>query len=246
MATARPLVLVLEDDADLAATLTRTFREHGFDAESLGLVRDLERRLTQVRPAICILDMNLPDGPSLDVIGRRLKADAIPAIAMSGVWTEVSDRVLGLEMGADDYLLKPVDPRELVARVRAVLRRSENAVVAEATVARFGGWTADFRAHRLIAPDATEVELSASEVRLLRALAARPRRVQTRESLMEGEDGTGAIAFDRSIDVRVSRLRAKLREDPRNPRIIKTIYGAGYMFAPSVDWSHDDGGGGES
>jgi DNA-binding response OmpR family regulator len=237
MSTTRPLVLILEDDGDLASLLTRTFREHGFDAEAAGLVRDFERRLTQVRPAICIVDMNLPDGPGLEVMTRRLKSEAIPAIAMSGVWTEVSDRVLGLEMGADDYLLKPVNPRELVARVRAVLRRSEGAAGSDDGVARFSGWTADFRAHRLIAPDAVEIELSASEMRLLRALASRPQRVQSRETLMEEEAAAAAIAFDRSIDVRISRLRAKLREDPRNPRIIKTIYGAGYMFAPTVEWS---------
>ncbi|PJN95527.1 DNA-binding response regulator [Amaricoccus sp. HAR-UPW-R2A-40] len=237
MATARPLVLVLEDDSDLASALVRTFREHGFDAGSAGLVRDFERRLSQVRPAICVIDMNLPDGAGLDVIGRRLKSEAIPAILMSGVWTEVSYRVLGLEMGADDYLLKPVDPREMVARVRAVLRRSEGAAQDDDRFAHFGGWTADFRGHRLIAPDASEVELSASEVRLLRALASRPQRVQTRETLMEDDEAAGTLPFDRSIDVRISRLRAKLREDPRNPRIIKTIYGAGYMFAPKVEWS---------
>ncbi len=238
MATKRPLVLVLEDTADLAALLVRTFREHGFEAESFGLARDFERRLTQVRPAICVLDMNLPDGRGIEVMSRRLRRDQVPVIAMSGVWTDVSDRVLGLEMGADDYLLKPVDPRELVARVRAVLRRSSGTAETDDAVARFSGWTVDFRAHRLIAPDSAEIELSASEVRLLRALASRPQRVQTRETLMVEDEDAGAIAFDRSIDVRISRLRAKLREDPRNPRIIKTIYGAGYMFAPSVEWSN--------
>ncbi len=236
MATERPLVLVLEDESDLAALLVRTFREHGFDSEAFGLLRDLERRLTQVRPAICILDMNLPDGPGIEVVTRRLNGEGIPAIAISGVWTDVSDRVLGLETGVDDYLLKPVDPREMVARVRAVLRRTGRAARGDDAVARFSGWTADFRGHRLIAPDAVEIELSASEVRLLRALASRPQWVQTRETLMEQEAAAGAIAFDRSIDVRISRLRAKLREDPRNPRIIKTIYGAGYMFAPPVEW----------
>lgn len=235
MPTTRPLVLVLEDDCDLAPMLVRTFREHGFDAEAIGLVREFERRLTQVRPAICIVDMSLPDGPGLEVMTRRLKSDAIPTIAISGVWTEVSDRVLGLEMGADDYLLKPFNLRELVARVRAVLRRAEGASGAEDSLARFSGWTADFRGHLLIAPDAEQIELSTGEVRLLRALASRPQRVQSRETLME-DDVAGSIAFDRSIDVRISRLRAKLREDPRNPKIIKTIYGAGYMFASAVEW----------
>lgn len=233
----RPLVLVLENDVDLAALLVRTLNEHGYEAQSVGLVRDFERRLSQVRPAICILDMSLPDGAGFEVMARRLKTEAIPAIAISGVWTEVSDRVLGLEMGADDYLLKPVDPRELVARIRAVLRRTEGAAGSQDGVARFSGWTVDFHGHRLIAPDAVEIDLSAGEVRLLRALASRPQRVQTRDTLMEGDEASGTFAFDRSVDVRISRLRAKLREDPRNPQIIKTVYGAGYMFAPAVAWS---------
>lgn len=238
MSTARQIVLVLEDDRDLAQLLVRTFGEHGFDAECVGLVRDFERRLGQIHPAICIVDMSLPDGSGLEVALRRLKSRSIPAIAISGVWTEVSDRVLGLEMGADDYLLKPFNPREIVARVRAVLRRSEASSDTEASIARFGGWTADFRSHCLVAPDDERIELSASEVRLLKALARRPLRVQTREMLMEDGDAAGAIAFDRSIDVRISRLRSKLREDPRSPRIIKTVYGAGYMFAATVEWLH--------
>ena len=124
MSTKQPLVFVLEDDRDLAAMLVRALQDHSFDTESFGLVRDFERRLIQVQPAICIVDMCLPDGPGLEVIVRHLKSSRIPVIIVSGVWTEVSDRVLGLELGADDYLLKPFNPRELVARLRAVLRRA--------------------------------------------------------------------------------------------------------------------------
>ncbi len=237
MSTVRPLVLILENDVDLAALLVRTLDEQGFEAQSVGLVRDFERRLSQVRPAICIVDMSLPDGAGFEVMARRLKSDAIPAIAISGVWTDVSYRVMGLEMGADDYLLKPIDPRELVARMRAVLRRAEGAASTEDNIVRFAGWMADLHSHRLVAPDGEEIDLSASEVRLLRVLALRPQRVQTRETLMEWDEAPGNIAFDRSIDVRISRLRAKLREDPRNPQIIKTVYGAGYMFTPAVEWS---------
>lgn len=239
MSMAHPMVLLLEDDRDLAQLLTRTFRDHGFEAESVGLVRDFERRLSQMRPAICVVDMCLPDGPGLEVALRRLKAHSVPAIAISGVWTEVSDRIIGLEMGADDYLLKPFNPRELVARVRVVLRRTGAAAATEETRAHFCGWIADFRGHCLIAPDAQRIELSASEVRLLQTLVSRPRRVQSRETLMEDGDSVGTIAFDRSIDVRISRLRAKLCDDPRSPRIIKTVYGAGYMFSAEVEWSHE-------
>jgi two-component system, OmpR family, response regulator len=237
MTNAHPLVFVLEDEHDLAAVFIRVLRDHGFGTESFGLVRDLEHRLMQVRPDICIIDMCLPDGAGLDVVAGRLKAGRVPAILISGVMTEVPDRVIGLEMGADDYLLKPIDPRELVARVRVVLRRSQSAGPEGNQIARFGGWTVDFRGHCLTAPDGSKIELSASEVRLMHALASRPRRVQSRDSLMEDE--TAVAAFDRSIDVRISRLRSKLREDPRNPQIIKTVYGAGYMFTPSVEWSHE-------
>jgi DNA-binding response OmpR family regulator len=118
-----------------------------------------------------------------------------------------------------------------------MLRRSQGAGTGRNEIARFSGWSVDFRAHCLIAPDGARIELSASEVRLMHALATRPRRVQSRESLME--DDAGAAAFDRSIDVRISRLRSKLREDPRNPQIIKTVYGAGYMFTPAVEWAYE-------
>ncbi|MCB1354023.1 MAG: response regulator transcription factor [Rhodobacteraceae bacterium] len=236
MQTRQPLVFILEDDHDLATILVRTFREHGFDAESFGLIRNFERRLSQVRPALCFIDMRLPDGPGLDLATRRLHSENIPVIIISGVWTEVTDRVLGLEMGADDYLVKPFSPREAVARARAVLRRAEGTAERGAEIARFSGWTVDFRSHRLTAPDGEEIELSGSEVRLLRALVSLPQRVLSRETLMDGDGMSATITFDRSIDVRISRLRNKLREDPRNPRIIKTIYGAGYMFAPKVEW----------
>lgn len=235
MSIARPIILVLDDDEDLSAILVRTLHNHGYAAEAVGRVRAMERRLEQIKPALCIIDVCLPDGESLDVIMRRLRRDAVPAIVISGRWTEVSDRIHGLEAGADDYMLKPFDPRELVARVGAVLRRSSDRTATEGEVARFAGWTADFRAHHLISPEGEEIELSSAEARLLRMLLTRPRRVQSREMLIEGADAA-RIAFDRSIDVRISRLRTKLRENPTNPRIIKTIYGAGYLLAATVEW----------
>lgn len=235
------LVFILEDDRQLCAILVRTFEEHGFLTESFGLIRNMERRLSQIRPGICLVDMRLPDGESLDLAARRLRKENIPVIIISGIWTEVSDRVLGLELGADDYLVKPFNPREVVARVRAVLRRAEGTAGNTTRVARFNGWTVDFGSHRLMAPDATEVELSTGDVRLLEGFIEMPQRVLTRDALMERCGGSTA-AFDRSIDVRVSRLRQKLREDPRNPRIIKTIHGAGYMFAAKVEWLVDQNG----
>ncbi|MCA8882894.1 MAG: response regulator transcription factor [Rhodobacteraceae bacterium] len=236
MTSKKKLVFILEDDHNLCAILVRTFEEHGFATESFGLIRNFERRLSQVRPAICLVDMRLPDGEGLDVAVRRLRGENVPVIIISGVWTEVTDRVLGLEMGADDYLIKPFSPREAVARARAVLRRAEGSSGQSSEIATFLGWTVDFGSHKLQEPDGTEVELSTSEVRLLHTLMSMPQRVLTREALMDGDGTSAKAAFDRSIDVRISRLRQKLGEDPRNPRIIKTIYGTGYMFAAKVEW----------
>ncbi|MBL9060237.1 MAG: response regulator transcription factor, partial [Mangrovicoccus sp.] len=122
----RPLVFVLEDDRAFCEVLVKAFEDHGFATESFRLGRSLERRLADRRPALCLVDMQLPDGQGLDLVVRRLRGDGIPVILISGVWTELSDRVLGLEQGADDYLVKPFSPREAVARARAVLRRCES------------------------------------------------------------------------------------------------------------------------
>lgn len=233
----RPLVFVLEDDRAFCEVLVKAFEDHGFATESFRLGRSLERRLADRRPALCLVDMQLPDGQGLDLVVRRLRGDGIPVILISGVWTELSDRVLGLEQGADDYLVKPFSPREAVARARAVLRRCESGATRNETeVARFAGWTVDFRSYQLIAPDGTEVEVTASEVRLLHTFLTLPRRVLTREALMDADGGAAGGAFDRSIDVRISRLRQKLGEDPRNPKLIKTVYGSGYMFTATIDW----------
>ena len=235
----RPLVFILEDDQAFREVLVRAFDSHGFATESFRLGRALERRLADRRPALCLVDLQLPDGPGLDLVVRSLARLGIPVILISGVWTDLGDRVKGLELGADDYLVKPFSPREAVARARAILRRCRpDAGGPETEVARFAGWTVDFRSFQLIAPDGTEVEVTASEVRLLRSFLTMPRRVLTREALMDAEAdaGAGGGAYDRSIDVRISRLRQKLGEDPRNPKLIKTVYGSGYMFTAAIDW----------
>lgn len=229
------LVYILDDDQAFAKLLARTFEEHGFVAETFGLIRNFERRVAQQTPALCLVDMRLPDGGGLDVAVRRPGGGRIPVIFISGVMTDLADKVLGLEMGADDYLIKPFSPREAVARARAVLRRMGAGQDRKPDIAVFAGWSADFASHTLHAPDGTVSELSASEVKLLHSLVSAPHRVLSRAALV-GEDGGEARAYDRSIDVRVSRLRHKLGEDPRNPRIIKTIFGSGYMFTATVDW----------
>jgi DNA-binding response OmpR family regulator len=150
---------------------------------------------------------------------------------------DVTDRVLGLELGADDYIVKPFEPRELVARVRSILRRYQRAASTDTTgersTARFAGWTFDANRHALTAPDDREVSLSAAEAGLLATLLRRPNKILSREQLLGERD---VDPFDRSIDVRISRLRRKLDDDPQNPRMIKTVYGAGYLFSAQVEW----------
>jgi two-component system OmpR family response regulator len=154
---------------------------------------------------------------------------------------EETDRIIGLEMGADDYLAKPFNPRELLARIKAVLRRSADPGAARAQQAperlRFLSWTLVPSSHELVDPEQTLVPLSGAEFALLMALASRPGRVLSRDQLLDLARGRGASAFDRSIDTLVSRLRRKLADDPREPTIIKTVRGGGYLFAPKVE--HD-------
>ncbi|MBE3638217.1 response regulator [Mangrovicoccus algicola] len=232
------LVFLLEDDADVAAVLRRALEDHGFEVERFARRADIVARLGRVRPDICLIDLGLPDGDGLSVVGHLLRDLAIPAIIVSGRG-DVTDRVVGLELGADDYLVKPVEPRELVARVRSLLRRAAGAPMPEMArqVARFDGWSADFGACTLTDPRGGCVSLSAAEASLLRAFVTAAGRVLSRRFLLDIEGPSDLETFDRAMDVRISRLRRKLGDDPRKPRAIKTVYGAGYVFTPRVDWA---------
>ena len=168
---------------------------------------------------------------------RQLQEGTPCAVLILTGRNDVTDRVLGLELGADDYIVKPFEPRELVARVRSILRRYQRSAAAEAiterNIASFAGWIFDGNRHTLTAPDGREIGLSAAEAGLLATLLRRPNKILSREQLLGERD---VDPFDRSIDVRISRLRRKLDDDPQNPRLIKTVYGAGYLFAAQVSW----------
>ena len=232
------LVFLLEDDADVATVLRRALEEHGFEVERFARRADIVNRLGRVRPDICLIDLGLPDGDGLSVVGHLLRDLMIPAIIVSGRG-DLTDRVIGLELGADDYLVKPVEPRELVARVRSLLRRASASAAQpdrSRLVARFEGWTADFGACTLVDPAGQTVALSAAEASLLKAFASAAGRVLSRRYLLDIEGPSDLETFDRAMDVRISRLRRKLGDDPKKPRAIKTVYGAGYVFTPKVDW----------
>ena len=234
-------IVVVEDEIDVAQTIVRTLEQSGFSTEHFIRGRDLRQFLKRERPALCVIDLGLPDGDGLDLVRSLQEENRLAVIILTGRG-DATDRVVGLELGADDYMVKPFEPRELVARVRAVLRRSggrgEGAPQEPAgRRARFHGWVFSPDSLTLTDPDGREMAVSAAEAQLLLVLLKAPNRVLSREQLLEMASAGTFSPFDRSIDVRVSRLRQKLEADSRDPKIIKTIYGAGYLFAGKVEWA---------
>jgi DNA-binding response OmpR family regulator len=234
--TLSPLVFVLEDEADIARLICTSLAEYGFRCEHLRTGRELLARARSQSPDLCIVDLGLPDMDGMQVV-RQLQDGTPCAVLILTGRNDVTDRVLGLELGADDYIVKPFEPRELVARVRSILRRYQRSAAAESAgepnIASFAGWEFDGNRHTLGAPDGREIGLSAAEAGLLATLLRRPNKILSREQLLGERD---VDPFDRSIDVRISRLRRKLDDDPHNPKLIKTVYGAGYLFAAQVVW----------
>jgi len=234
--TGNPVIFVLEDEPDIARLICSNLADYGFRCEHLRTGRDLLVRARNTTPDLCIVDLGLPDMDGMQVV-RQLQEGTPCAVLILTGRNDVTDRVLGLELGADDYIVKPFEPRELVARVRSILRRYQRSaapeVVSERSVASFAGWTFDSNRHTLTAPDGHEISLSAAEAGLLATLLRRPNKILSREQLLGERD---VDPFDRSIDVRISRLRRKLDDDPQNPKLIKTVYGAGYLFAAQVSW----------
>ncbi len=232
-------VFVLEDQPEIGRVVCRALEGHGYATEMFLRAADFLRRFRIRQPNLCIIDLMLPDQDGLQVIRDIQTRSDVPIIIVTGR-AEPADRVLGLELGADDYVIKPFDPRELVARVNAVLRRAsrENGARSEAPIdiAKFGDWKFDFDRHVLVRADGREEELSAAEARLLLTFVRAPNRILSRESLLGLKSDEERSPFDRSIDVRISRLRQKLGEDSKRPQTIKTVYGTGYMFAARVDW----------
>ncbi len=231
------LIQVLEDEPEIGRLICSTLSEYGFRCELSGSGRQFLARSRLTNPDLCIIDLGLPDMDGMQVV-RELQEKLPCAVLILTGRNGVTDRVLGLELGADDYLVKPFEPRELVARVRSILRRYLKAPTDGLRndgprMARFAGWQLDVQRLLLNAPDGREVHLSAAEAALLQSLLKSPNKILNREQLLGDRD---VDPFDRSIDVRISRLRRKLEEDPQSPRIIKTIYGAGYMLTASVTW----------
>src|SRR5512140_2381135 len=229
-------ILVIDDDVRLRDLLSRYLTEQGFQVATLPDARDIDKKLQRDPPHLVVLDLMLPGEDGLAVC-RRLRGagESVPVIMLTAKGEDV-DRIVGLEMGADDYLAKPFNPRELVARIHAVLRRQSvratpGAPMQEPTSVEFGPFTFDLSTRRL-SREGEPIALTTGEFALLKALVLHPRQPMSLDKLMELARGRELESTDRSIDVQVSRLRKLLGEDPQNPRYIQTVWGFGYVFVP--------------
>lgn len=232
------LVYVLEDDADVARILQRVLLQEVPEVLTFGNQKAFCRALAARRPDLVLVDLGLPDGNGLDLIADVLRKASIATIVVTGRG-DVTDRVVGLELGADDYVVKPFEERELLARVRAVLRRVREAGASATNAAQrasFDGWTVDLNGCVLHAPDGTSQQLSAAEAKLLEVFLNAAGRVLSRAQLLD-RGGADLEPFDRSIDARVSRLRRKIGDTGKSAKYIRTVYGIGYVFAGKVTWS---------
>lgn len=230
-------ILIVDDDAEIRTLLARYLEKNGLRATAVGDGRAMWQALAAAVFDLIVLDLMLPGDDGLTLC-RDLRARSDIPVVMLTARGEETDRVVGLEMGADDYLAKPFSARELLARIKSVLRRTRslppNLRPDDDARIRFGGWTLDTQQRRLIAADGEVTALSGAEYRLLRIFVEHPNRVLNRDQLVELTQGREADALDRSIDVQVSRLRHRLGDDPREPAIIKTVRGEGYVLSVSV------------
>jgi DNA-binding response OmpR family regulator len=230
-----PLVTILDDEPEIRQMLTDALQDAGFRTQCFGRAREFEASLHRTTPDVCLVDLSLPDTDGLALVHRLALEQGATVIIISGR-AQVQDRVTGLELGADDYITKPFDPAEVVARIRARLRDTRN-VTQSSDCAQFNGWTAHFDRYSLEDAQGEETAFSHAEGEVLRLFLESPKRLISRAQMQETLGGAAGESFDRAMDVRVSRLRTKLREDPKNPRLIKTIYGAGYIFLGDVKWA---------
>lgn len=231
-------IYLLEDDVDVRQMFERELTRQHFNVTSCGTIAEFKTLINTQLPDVCILDLSLPDGDALTVLRDIIAELSIPSIVVSGRGA-LGDKILGLDLGADDYLVKPVDAMELSARVRTLLRRSEKRTPesndnAPSEYYEFAGWCINLSTLQLTDPDGNDEMIGTSDARLLQAFMRSPGKVLSRDKLMSFCIEDHDDVFDRSIDTRISRLRKRLKENPKSPKLIRTIYGAGYVFTPKV------------
>jgi two-component system, OmpR family, response regulator len=231
-----PHILLVEDDREVSSLVARFLRSNDMRVALASDGHAMDRALTESRIDLAILDVMLPGEDGLSICRRLRAASALPIIMLTAKAEDV-DRIVGLEIGADDYLTKPFNPRELLARIRSVLRRSVGnaADTAERAAAlTFDGWRLDRHARQLHNAEGARVALTGAEFDLLLVFCERPRRVLRRDQLIDLTQGRSANPFERSVDILVSRLRQKMEKDPKAPALIQTIRSGGYRFSPEV------------
>ncbi|MBI3376489.1 MAG: response regulator [Betaproteobacteria bacterium] len=231
-------ILVVDDDAEIRGLLGEYLRKNGYKATAVADGKAMWTALARGKVDLIVLDLMLPGEDGLTLC-RKLRSDSDTPVIMLTARGEETDRIVGLEMGADDYLAKPFSPRELLARIKSVLRRTRslprNLRADETRTLRFAGWSLDTIARHLVSAEGVVTSLSGAEYELLRIFLDHPNHVLTRDQLMLLSKGRESEPFDRAIDLRVSRLRHRLGDDPADPRIIKTVRGQGYVLAVSVE-----------
>ncbi len=244
---APPVVMVVDDEPELRALLSEYLGRHGFTVHALADAAAARTLLAQTTPDIAVLDINMPGENGLSLARWMRETHASVAVMMLTTAGEAVDRIVGLELGADDYMPKPFEMRELLARLRAVLRRTQNkapaaaepvpaagaaAATASRTV-RFGACLLDMDSRKLMGEQGTEIEITAAEFDLLALFARHPNRPLNRDQIMEQAHNRGWDVFDRSIDLRVMRLRRKIERNADKPEVIKTVRNVGYVFVPT-------------
>jgi two-component system OmpR family response regulator len=232
----RQHIVVVDDEAPAREMVRDYLRLHGFEVTTCDGGASLRQLIARQLPDLIVLDLNMPEEDGLSIIRSLKREIAVPIIMLTGTAGAI-DRIVGLELGADDYLAKPCELRELLARIRSVLRRSAPAPAAPAPARgnapiRFGTKWLDLDARVLRDQDGNEYPLASSEFALLKVFAENPKRVITREQLLDLANARDREAFDRAIDVRITRIRRKIEPDPARPSVIRTVRGAGYLFSP--------------
>lgn len=232
-------ILIVDDDRGIRDLLGKFLRQHGFRASLAKNGDEMRSHLANQSFDLIILDIMMPGDDGLTLC-RQLRTNSnVPIIMLTAIGEDI-DRIVGLEMGADDYLSKPFNPRELLARAKAILRRAQNdglhqsELKPEHFIYEFSGWRLDQTERRLISQDDVEITLSTGEYELLLVFAQRPHQVLSRDTLLDLTKNRPAGPYDRSIDIQISRLRNKIEQDPKNPQLIKTVRGGGYVLTANV------------
>ena len=239
--TVTPHILVVDDDREIRDLICKYLKKNGYRVDAAANCKEMRAAMVASNVDLIVLDRVMPGEDGMHLCRDLRKESRVPIILLTLLGSD-TDRIVGLEMGADDYVTKPFNPQELLARIKAVLRRANELPVKSATQARrmaFAGWTIDRFARELISPDKVIVTLTDGEFDLLMAFAEHPQITLTREQLLDLTRGRSAVAFDRSIDMQITRLRRKIEADPDQPEFIKTIRNKGYIFSPDVSKVED-------